>query len=428
VFTFDSLKRYPAINTYGINFSSVKALNKYEVQFQLPAPSASEFYYIASTYIVPEHIWKSVNPSTYADTNPVGTGPYVLKTFSSTDIQLMANPHYWGGAPHVQVLNFPMSDSNLAADNMMAAGGAQWGGHNFGDVAKLYVSKDPKYRHFWYIPTTTIQILPNLTQYPLNNVDFRKALSDVVDRKAIQNEAEFGHELAIQSPTGLLPKFDSFMAPQFKGMRYSVNLSAARSLLAKAGFKRNGSGELVGTDGRPVSLTMVLPSPYADWLTIGGILTSELKAIGINLTVQSVSLPTWQADEALGRFELTLNVGNFAGPSQYYIYNGLLNDQLSAAIGQTATGDLERWRSPVTQKLLAEYESGTSAQQRAALYGLEATVVNDVPYVPIINQSGWFQYSNRQFVGWPTPKDAYAAGMPNGLNAEVVVLHLRPRS
>lgn len=426
VFTFDALKRYPAINTYGIQFASVSAVNKYEVRFELSAPSASEFYYIASTYIIPQHIWKSVNPSTYADANPIGTGPYVLKSFSPTDIQLTRNTHYWGGVPHIAALNFPMSDSNLAADDMMAAGGAQWGGHNFGNVEKLYISKDPKYRNFWYIPTTTIQLLPNLTQYPLNNTALRQAISDVIDRKAIQNEAELGHEYAITSPTGLLPKFDSLLAPSLRSLHYSVAVSAAKSTLERAGFKLNSSGQLLDPKGHPVSLSMVLPSPYADWLTIGGILTSELKQIGIQLNVQGVSLPTWQADEALGKFQLTLNVGN-SGPSQYYIYNGLLNDQLSAPVGKTATGDLERWFSTATQKLFREYEQGNAAQQTQAIQGIEEIVVKDVPYIPLINQSGWFQYSTRQFTGWPTAANPYAQGSPNGLNAEVVVLHLRPR-
>lgn len=428
VFTFDALKRNPAINTNGIQFTSVTAVNKYEVKFQLASPNASELYYIATTYIVPEHIWQSVNPSTYADSNPVGTGPYVLKSFATTDIQLTANPHYWGGSPHVATLNFPMSDSDQSADTMMAAGGAQWGGHNFGDVAKLYINGDPKYRHYWYIPTTSIQLLPNLTQYPFNNVDFRKALSESINRLAIQNEAEHGYEYAIKTPTGLLlPNFSNELAPQFKNLHYIQNVAAARALLAKAGFTRKGSGPLIGKDGKAITLNIVLPSPYFDWFTVADILSSQWKALGIKLNVQGVSLGTWQSDEALGNFGLTLNVGN-SGPSQYYIYNGLLNNRLTAPIGQTATGDLERWSSPATQRLLSTYESGTPAQQAAALDGLESVVVNDLPYIPLIYQSGWFQYSNKDFVGWPTSQNPYAIGAPNGLNAELVVLHLRPRS
>lgn len=425
VFTFDLLKRYAAINTDGISFSSVTAVGPYEVKFSLPAPSASELYYIASTYIVPEHIWHDVNPTTFADTQPIGTGPYTLKSFTPEDIQLTRNVHYWGGLPPVAAVNLPMADSNLAADNFMAAGGAQWGGHNFGDVQKLWVDKNPAFNKYWYIPTTTIQLLPNLTVAPLNNVDVRAAISDAINRVAIQNEAELGHEYAINSPTGLLPKFSSEVAPQFSNLRYTVNDSAAKALLVKAGLKQNGAGQFL-YKGQPLTLNLVLPSPYADWLTIGGILTSELKSIGIQLNVQGVSLPTWQADQADGSFQLTLNVGN-SGPSQYYIYNGLLNDQLTAPIGQTATGDLERWKSPSTQAYLSDYERGTPAQQEAAIRALEAVVVKDVPYIPLINQSGWFQYSTNSFTGWPTAQNPYAQGSPNGLNAEVVLLHLHPK-
>lgn len=40
-----------------------------------------------------------------ADKNVVGTGPYVAKTVTDTEINLEANMDYWGGKPHVGTVN-----------------------------------------------------------------------------------------------------------------------------------------------------------------------------------------------------------------------------------------------------------------------------------------------------------------------------------
>ena len=39
--------------------------------------------FIEGTYIVPQHLWASVgDPTKFTNTNPVGTGPMKLKSFS----------------------------------------------------------------------------------------------------------------------------------------------------------------------------------------------------------------------------------------------------------------------------------------------------------------------------------------------------------
>ncbi|HJY71031.1 MAG TPA: ABC transporter substrate-binding protein, partial [Streptosporangiaceae bacterium] len=50
-------------------------------------PEYANLFLIGSTYILPQHIWQGVsNPATYADANPVGTGPYELGSFSSQKV------------------------------------------------------------------------------------------------------------------------------------------------------------------------------------------------------------------------------------------------------------------------------------------------------------------------------------------------------
>src|ERR1700677_2954072 len=117
VYTFELLKKYPALNTEGITFKSVVAQGPLGVQFTFATPSFAEEYYILNqTPIVPEHIWSKVkNPVTYADTDPIGTGPFVLKSFTPQYMVLDRNPNYWqAGLPKINSLTYPSVGSAAA--------------------------------------------------------------------------------------------------------------------------------------------------------------------------------------------------------------------------------------------------------------------------------------------------------------------------
>ena len=80
------------------------------VNFHLNQVNTTLLYYIGQFLpILPQHIWSSIsNPITYPDSNPVGTGPYMLDSFSSEQYVLKANPNYWQtGLPYVSKLSFP---------------------------------------------------------------------------------------------------------------------------------------------------------------------------------------------------------------------------------------------------------------------------------------------------------------------------------
>ena len=72
-------------------------------------PEYANLYLIGGMYIVPEHIWKNIsNPATFADPDPIGTGPYVVSQFSAQKYTLTENKNYWDKASvHVPSIIFP---------------------------------------------------------------------------------------------------------------------------------------------------------------------------------------------------------------------------------------------------------------------------------------------------------------------------------
>ena len=105
VYTFDLLKKYPALDLTGVwsVLSSVTQTGSDQVTLDFTSPAVPGFYYVAEQVpIVPQHIWSKIaNPVTYPDTDPVGTGPYVVNPCTKANITYTANTHYWQpGEPH----------------------------------------------------------------------------------------------------------------------------------------------------------------------------------------------------------------------------------------------------------------------------------------------------------------------------------------
>ena len=106
VFTFDMLLKTPSLNTGGFD-GTVTKVDDTHVTFTWKHPAfVSGPSVIARTPIVPEHLWKGINPTTDVMAKPVGTGPYTLSNFKAQAYTLTANPKYWDGERAVK--NHPL--------------------------------------------------------------------------------------------------------------------------------------------------------------------------------------------------------------------------------------------------------------------------------------------------------------------------------
>lgn len=425
-FTFKMIVSHPAINTTGLDPVSVTAPTPTTVVLTFKAPEYTDLINYASISVVPEHIWKSVNPVTFADPTPVGTGPYTLGSFSSQSFTLKRNPSYWQpGEPRIETLVYPGYDSNSAAVSNFA--GSDWAGLFEPDVQKLYVDPDPSTHHYWFAPVSAEVLIPNLDKYPMNLLDVRKAMSLALDRQTIDNAGEDGYEPPVTNLAGIIPTQANELDTSIPGMTPTQNVSEAKSLLAAAGLKKGPNGFLEGSNGQPINLSLVVASPYTDEVADTIPISQELRAVGLNVTVDSVAVGTYTSDQATGDFDLTINSGT-AGPTVYEQYDNWLNSSFSAPIGKTAAEDIERFDSSAADADLAAYAGTDSpAAQAGALDKLEAIMVGQLPVIPMMYQVAWDEYSTAAATGWPGPSDPYEAAAPYLLPGdEMIILHLRP--
>lgn len=426
-FTFNMIKTHPAINFNGLQITGI-ATSGNTVRLNFAKSAYSQFYYIASTYIVPEHIWKSYpNPQTAQNLNPVGTGPYLVSTFSPQAIILKPNPSYWGTKPQVQEIVEPDILSNNTCDSELYTGQAQWGGCFLADFKNF---KANKYNVFSSSPEQVQALIPNLTKYPMSNLDFRKAVSDSLDRKAIAVAGDLGEEPWITSPTGLvLPAESAFLAPQYAHATYQRNIAEAKAMLKAGGFKYSSSGTLEGSNGQPLNVTITVVAAYSDNVASAETILQDFKQIGLQGSLHLEAAPAVTTDEQTGNFEFA--EGSTAGGlSPYVVYNSYLNDALTAPVGKTATADFERFHSAAADSDLTQF-AGTAnlAVQKKAAAGLESIQVNQLPIIPFMYTVAWGEYNTRYFTGWPSPSNPYALGTTYYTpEDELVILHLKPRA
>ena len=101
-YTFNAMKTSPAMDLnaiwapHGGPLTSVSVKGSNQVVFTFSSAAQTYFYYVAYlTPIIPQHIWSSLDQSklaSYADSNPVGTGPYKVANCVQTNVKYLRNP------------------------------------------------------------------------------------------------------------------------------------------------------------------------------------------------------------------------------------------------------------------------------------------------------------------------------------------------
>ena len=106
------------------NLRQVEALDESTVRFTLNEPQAS-FKTALLIGIAPSELVTDGTPVTESPLNrtPVGTGPYLVESFSSSQLALVANPGYRGGAPQVERVVYELAADDNARSQRMAGGG-----------------------------------------------------------------------------------------------------------------------------------------------------------------------------------------------------------------------------------------------------------------------------------------------------------------
>jgi peptide/nickel transport system substrate-binding protein len=434
VYTFNLLKKYPALDLTGVwsVLSSVTQSGSDQVVMNFKSAAVPAFYFIAGqTPIVPQHIWSKIaNPVTYTDANPIGTGPYVVNPCAKANITYTANKHYWQpGEPHIAKVEYPAYTSNNTANDQLASGQAQWGSQYIPAIKTFYTAKSPNF-HYWFPPTVNVSLVPNLKNSLLSNVKVREAMSYAIDRSKVSTIGESGYEPPASQSGIVSPTFSSWLdnsAVAKFGNAYDP--AKAKQLLASAGFKLGSDGIMANAQGQKLAFSVINIGDYSDWVASMQVVTQDLKAVGIQLTPDNLTNTEFDADLYYGKYQLAYYDQQTFGPSPYYELRNWLDSAGTAPVGKLAATNYERYSNPATDALFDQYAASTSsAQQHAIINQVEQVMLNELPIIPVVQAVDWFQYDTTSITGWPTPSNPYAQPSAYAYpDMEQVLLHLRAK-
>lgn len=156
--------------------------------------------------------------------NPVGTGPYVFDKWTpGQEIVLKRNPNYWGKKPEVETARYIWRKESAVRAAMVKVGEA--------DIAPNIAVQDATEAgmDFSYPNSETTRLRIDMTRPPLDNRNFRLALSYAIDREALRGsvlskDVDHATQIVVPSINGHNPKL--------KVIPYDV--AKAKELIAKA--------------------------------------------------------------------------------------------------------------------------------------------------------------------------------------------------
>ncbi len=293
VFTYDYLKKFPALdfNSVSALMESVEKVDDRTVRFNLMQPNSLVATTIVGMPIVPEHIWKDVaDPVTFANETPVGSGPLTeISRFTPQVYEQCRNPNYWDAASlHVDCMRLPQLADNPQVLAALADGTLDWATSFIPDIDNTFVAKDPEHNKYWFLPSSLVAFTLNLETPDANNkkafndVNFRRAVSMLIDRQSIIDIAGYGYPVINEDPAMLGSFYKAFGNPEVVtqfGQYGKFDLDAGKALLEKSGYvDADGDGFRDNPDGTPIAIDIEIPNGWTDWIDAVQIAIETLKA------------------------------------------------------------------------------------------------------------------------------------------------------
>jgi len=437
-FTFNLLKHNPTMQSTAPGptpLPSSATASGDKVTLTFGAPEFANLFLIASTYILPEHRWSSVRaPATYADPDPVGSGPYVLSSYSTQQVTFTANPKYWqANSVHVPEVDFPNYENNTTSNPALENGQIDYAGNFVSDVAPSYLDVSST-NHTWtpsppyFADTNVVGLYLNVKVPPLDDPMVRQAISYGINRQDLSNDGEAGYEPVASSSGGLnLPTDNSLLDRAYANdLKPTGDPGKVSQILTSDGYSKAGGLWMKG--GQPIKFSIEDPSDYSDYATDAQLIAGQLNALGFEVSFKGVQDAQWYADYPVGHFDSMIHWGT-QGPSPIYYFENWLDYSQSAPLGKSAGGDWERFDNPAAQDALALFEgTDNPAKQQQALNTLQGIMSTQAPVIPLLYGAAWYEYSTKKYTGWPTQSDQYTNPAPNAPYLEYTLLHLTPAS
>jgi peptide/nickel transport system substrate-binding protein len=374
---------------------------------------------VSSFVVVPEHIWSGKKADSFKFNPPVYTGPYKLQS-TKPNLKMYVwekDPNYWNKAKldpqpnYIVYRSAPSADAEIqqfkdgACDTAGAANAytlvkaAIDGGYEYGEITNII---DPCPRALW--------LNCDPSRAPMNDPRMRQAISALVDREKIATSIWPVKTTPATYPWPAFAGNDKWNNADLAG-KYVQNYdpAKAKSLLDDLGAKAGSNGKR-SYKGKPLSLEIITPvaDPGSEYL-IAQVLAKDLKAVGIDSTVRTLSSAVYDTKTRKGQFDIRSEwlCGEVYDPWQVY---NQFNDRYWVPVGKNSNeGNNVRLKDPTFTKTinaLAVLDPGSAAAKPLFDAGLQR-YYEDLPVIATIQSVFTHQFNTTFWNGWPTTDNLF---------------------
>jgi peptide/nickel transport system substrate-binding protein len=441
VFTYDYIKKFPALDFISISaqLASVEKVDDTTVRFNLNEPNSLIANTIVSMPIVPAHIWSKIDdPVTFANENPVGSGPLTeITRFTPQVYEQCRNPTYWDATNlAIDCMRLPQLADNPQVLAALAEGSLDWATSFIPDIDNTFVAKDPEHHKYWFTPSSLVSFQLSMTtpdennRKAFNDVNFRRALSMLIDRQTIVDIAGYGYPLVNEDPSGLGELYKAFANPEVAtqfGQYGKFDKDAGIALLDSSGYvDANGDGFRDNPDGTPIAIDIEVPNGWTDWIDAVQISMETLQEAGINVKMSTPEAAVWTQDLIDGKYSMTLNA-LAAAANPYFPYIRSFNPGDFGKSRFTAP----HWENAEVMDLLGKYtQVKDPAEQKALMDKAQMIVAEALPLIPVYNSPSFYEYNTKRFTGWADAENPFISPVVSNANPGrlIQLLALRPVS
>lgn len=380
------------------HIASVSTPSPLKVVITLNAPDSYFLNDITALYIVSEktvaaHSVHGDMGAQWLATHTAGSGPYELVSWNhNSEMDLKAYTGYWGGwkGRHVKQVKILYVSDVATQQEMLQQGGLDMMAFAYPDMATQIKKNPHAYPGLKVVFGTSFEtdfMSMNMSKPPLNNALVRQAIADSFPYQQFASQVTKGLGSV---PHGPLPVGFPGTDPSIPAGQ--LNLQKAKNLLKQAGHPNGG-----------FTLTYAYAAPQTSEQEAGLFLQSNLRKLGITLTLQPTPWPILVKEAGNGRqapdlMALEMPASN---TDPVYFLNQLYNSTLA---GQPFNWSYFK-NNQVDSLLSASYRVTTTAAQNQDLAHIQQLIVNLAPAIYYSNP-GKFEIVSTKVHGY-TPYPLY---------------------
>lgn len=432
---------------------SIKKIDAKTVEFDLNSPDPRfqlDYFSVriwGSVNIMPEHVWKGQDPTTFtfydpAKGWPIGTGPYKLAAASPNQFTWDLDPNWWGAATGFHALPEPkrltwvlagseqnkallMSSHQLDSSMNMTLGAFQAVQAKNANViawkaALPYAFADPCPRELEF----------NTKDAVWGDANLRKAVSLIINRDSNIKIAYQGtttpSATMFVSYGGMQTYIDAIAKAGYAAP--ATDVTAAQKLIEAAGYKQDSTG-IYTKDGKSLDLNITVVNDTPEYTLSNNELVEQLQKAGINATSQPVNGAASTNANQTGNFQAQWAWNTCGSVNEPWVSLNTLNVSYLKPVGTIASGDYGRWDTDGAKAYSKIVDQiGGLPLGDPSVPGLVAQaykyIADETPIIPLVQAEKLVPFDTTYWTGWPTATNAYITPTTWWQNTLPIVLNL----